>query len=503
MRKREPRKLDNIKCAQCRHDKVKCSPQPRLWPQKCERCQVSVELGVERGEGKWDCTDLMNLVTFVQLLNHERSLLAAADFNVKKCYTEFEVADLIEIPSEAAWLEIYLPILMKDARKELYDRQESESLKMTDRILYENAHEAIGEDFVVPRHDPVSEEFLAKLPVGVQIRYLIRKLRLDIQRCGWCDFERLDELVSQLMPEHSAWHEHFNIAVDYHLDDFPFMVSNIIRGAAYSLVVSQELSIEPLTRIWIRDQIMRYEDETSRFPVTRFVKLWNAENGSADLVALCEGAKLVEGRRAGNGDLPLHIAARNGHKGVVDYILSIHSDDKNYVNKRGHSASDNVGKTALVHAGENENIFRLLLSKFTGQYFNTPFVRSDSTPLHQLAEYAGHKAMHSILSLPSIVPDVEDGHGRTPLCSAVQSGNLEAVKALGIRRDVDVTKLSTCRAEYLDSETYTEFAKRRAQDSDARSRRYALVLGWLKIHCKELQADLADWEINTRTTAQE
>ncbi|KAF4484832.1 hypothetical protein CGGC5_v008268 [Colletotrichum fructicola Nara gc5] len=422
MRKRERRKLDNIKCAQCRHDKVKCSPQPRLWPQKCERCeskgfacsegevkrrtrrrvsptsprpsssetthlndqvsnirrgagQVSVELGVERGEGKWDCTDLMNLVTFVQLLNHERSLLAAADFNVKKCYTEFEVADLIEIPSEAAWLEIYLPILMKDARKELYDRQESESLKMTDRILYENAHEAIGEDFVVPRHDPVSEEFLAKLPVGVQIRYLIRKLRLDIQRCGWCDFERLDELVSQLMPEHSAWHEHFNIAVDYHLDDFPFMVSNIIRGAAYSLVVSQELSIEPLTRIWIRDQIMRYEDETSRFPVTRFVKLWNAENGSADLVALCEGAKLVEGRRAGNGDLPLHIAARNGHKGVVDYILSIHSDDKNYVNKRGHSASDNVGKTALVHAGENENIFRLLLSKFTGQYFNTPFVR--------------------------------------------------------------------------------------------------------------------------------
>lgn len=56
---RPPRKLDNAKCQRCRRDKVKvspstciiqcqspliresqlqCSPQPREWPQKCDRC---------------------------------------------------------------------------------------------------------------------------------------------------------------------------------------------------------------------------------------------------------------------------------------------------------------------------------------------------------------------------------------------------------------------------------------------------------------------------------
>ncbi|WQF78705.1 Putative zn(2)Cys(6) fungal-type DNA-binding domain, ankyrin repeat-containing domain superfamily [Colletotrichum destructivum] len=37
-KRRPPRKLDNAKCQKCRMDKVKCSPQPREWPQKCDRC---------------------------------------------------------------------------------------------------------------------------------------------------------------------------------------------------------------------------------------------------------------------------------------------------------------------------------------------------------------------------------------------------------------------------------------------------------------------------------
>ncbi|KAF4880060.1 Ankyrin-1 [Colletotrichum siamense] len=457
---------------------------------------------------------------------------------------------------------------------------------MADRMQYQNALEAIDEGFVVPKYDPVSEELLAKLPVGVQIRYLVRKLRLDIQRCGSCDFKPLDKLVSQLRLELLALRERFDDGIDYWSKDRLSGLSDIVEGAAYSLVVSRELVTEVLPRIWVRNQIMQSDSETSPFPMAEFAELWNTDGHSTNLLTLagghardseklplllvavlsnkprivralvknslntesqpyldvyssfhlaasigsvdcyrellrCENDEAMEGETTYNDDLPLHFAAKNGHKHMVDYILSLHTDNREYVNKRdwfdktplmlaaqsgqydvvqyllGYpgvdiAASDNYGKTALYHAEENGDIFPLILSKLPDGYFNAPDEDGD-TPLHWLAKYAGRKAMQTLLGLSSVLPDKANRKGKTPLCYAVEGGNLEAVKVLGIRRDVDVTKLSKTQGWYYGS---TESIIQRAKDVAQKGDEFSQILDWLKLHCKELEADLADWEIS-------
>ncbi|KAF4775370.1 ankyrin-2 ankyrin [Colletotrichum scovillei] len=127
-RKKPPRKLDSEKCQLCRQHKLKCLPQPRTWPQKCDRC-LSKGLECSPGEVKkrtrrrapgeeepesmmsiasdrrshgqdhdgsstsWNCEDLMDILTAVQLLNsvyevhhHQRtSLLDILDFQKTPC----------------------------------------------------------------------------------------------------------------------------------------------------------------------------------------------------------------------------------------------------------------------------------------------------------------------------------------------------------------------------------------------------------------------------------
>ncbi|KAK1843467.1 ankyrin-2 ankyrin [Colletotrichum chrysophilum] len=455
---------------------------------------------------------------------------------------------------------------------------------MTDQTLYENAHEALGGDFVVPRHDPISEESLAKLPIGVQIRHMIRKLRLAIQRGGSCDFKPLSELARQLAAERSTLEGRFRLTLFNHFGLYSYDLTLCITRAAFSPIVSREFLSEPFIRIWVRDCILGSAYGRNRdysFPITRFAEIWNADSDSTNLFTLaggeagpfetmsllyiavicnkprvarilirddpnqdlrtnfegynafhyaaflgfvdcyrelwqCNGAKTMESKR-GLGDLPLHIAALHGHKHMVEYLLSVHSDDKDHINARNSSAktplmvaamsgasdvvqfllgcpevdltaSDREGKTALDYAGEKESVFLLILSKLPDQYFNT-LLELENTPLHRLAERAGQKAMQLVLSLPSIMPDKEDGDGETPLCYAVRSGNLEAVKALGIRRDVNVMKLSTALPKYPDS--LVEFAKDLAKLHGS----WSQILDWLKIHCKELEVDLADWGI--------
>ncbi|KAF4832841.1 Alpha-latroinsectotoxin-Lt1a [Colletotrichum tropicale] len=456
---------------------------------------------------------------------------------------------------------------------------------MTDRVLYQNALEAINEDFVVPKYDAASEELLAKLPVGVQIRYLIRKLRLDIQRCGSCDFQPLDKLVSQLMLELPAWRERFDEWIDYWVDDRFFRFSDIVKEAAYSLVVSRELVTEVLPRIWVRNQIMQSDSETSPFPMVKFAELWNTGGHSSNLLTLaggdagdstklplllvavlsnkprivralvknnfnaeshptlhglssfhfaalvgsvdcyrellrCENGKAMEQELAYDDDPPLHFAAKNGHKHMVDFILGLHSDNREYVNERNCvgqtplmqaaesgqydvvqflldypgvdiAAYDDHGKTALVYARRNEDTCCLILPKLPDRCFNTSDDEGN-TPLNWLAECAGGKALQMILSLPSILPDKANRNDKTPLCYAVEGGNLEAVKVLGIRRDVDVTKLSKTPAWHGSRKSVIQYAKNRAQKGN----NFSQILDWLKLHCKELEAELSDWEIS-------
>lgn len=524
-----------------------------------------------------------NLVTFVQLLNHERSLKAEANSYLKNLNLAFDDEVLAPISStDASMLGKYMLELVADVQSLLRGRQHSASLTMADRILYENAHEAIGQDFAVPGHDPISEESLAELPIGVQIRHLIRKLRLDIQHRGSCDFKRLDRLLSQLGHGRSGWAARFSLL---HYPEWLF--DGLHLEPAYSLVISQELLTEPLIRIWVRGYILRTGNETSPFPITRFAELWNSDSNSVNLLTLAGGdvedfqhlpllhvavlcnkprivRTLVKDNPNGEwlltldnfsafhsaasigsidcyrellkcdeaesaigewyGYLPLHSAARNGHKHMVDYILSIHPDDEDYVNTTNASgvtplmqaakhgkydvvqflldypgvdltASDENWRTALTHANENENIFRLILSRLPDQYFNTPG-EEGQIPLHWLVIHAGPNAVRLVLNLASILPDQEEETGATPLCHAVKAGNLEVVKALAIRRDVDVTKLSTC--ELWNKTNYIDDAKLRA----SKNNNYSQILDWLKIHCKELKADLADWEITTEDAAQ-
>lgn len=534
----------------------------------------------------------MNLVTFMQLLEQERSLCAEAELNFERLSSTIDINYFIDVSYSTDTLHHYLPILMKHVRLILCDRQHSDDLTMTDRMRYQNALEAIDEGFVVPKYDPVSEELLAKLPVGVQIRYLVRKLRLDIQRCGSCDFKPLDKLVSQLMLELSPWRERFDEWTNYWSGDHFFGFSDAVKGAAYSLVVSPELVTEVLPRIWVRNQIMQSDSETSPFPMVEFAELWNTDRHPINILTLagghardseelsllhvavlsnkprivraliedshitksqltlgghsvfqfaasigsvdcyrellrCENGKAMEGEPADYEDLPLHLAVKNGHKHMVDYILGLHSDNREYVNERNDmgettfmqaarygkldvvqflldypgvdiAAFDDDGETALFHACENVDMFRLILSKLPDGFLNALDEDGD-TPLHWLAKYAGRKAMQTVLGLSCILPDKADKIGCTPLCDAVKSGNLEAVKVLGIRRDVDVTKLCKTPAWLGSGESVIQKAKNGARKGNEISQ----ILDWLKLHCKELEADLADWEIGNEGTAQD
>ncbi|KAK2776199.1 ankyrin-2 ankyrin [Colletotrichum kahawae] len=464
---------------------------------------------------------------------------------------------------------------------------------MVDRIFYEHVHEAVGGDFVIPKSGPISEEWLGALPVGVQLRHIIRKLRLDIQRAGSCDFRPLKKLMSQLTDtcKLSEWQAHLSTEF-YMSKEGPSYLYRALHKAAYSFVVSRECLAEPLICIWVRNYLLRALSHTSPFPITKFAEIWNTDSDSDNLLTLaggdlegfgelpllhvsvlcnklrivrslvkdnpnlsrqpydgpsnafhlaasigsvdcyrallhCKNAKIVEGEPGQEGNLPLHIAARNGHKHAVEYILSLHSNHKYYVNERNiyqqtplmHAAmsgeydvvqfllgypwvditvSDRDGKTALDHAHGNEDIMRLLLSKFPDQYFNIPDQISLATPLHLLAIFSGQRVLNLVLSNPSTMPDQVDAKGETPLCYSIISGNLEAVKALGIRRDVNVTKLST-NIRHDISTTYIGFAKERAHNGN----RFSQILDWLKTHCSELEADLADWEIGNEGTAQD
>ncbi|KAF4806287.1 Ankycorbin [Colletotrichum siamense] len=549
-----------------------------------ETGEGSTELHFEGGDAKWNCADLTNLVIFVQLLNHERSFLAQTGSYLRNLTLSGTGRKPISYFAESAdKLSAWLEQLVKRIRQVLYDRQHSGILPMADRILCENAHEALGEELIIPRQSAISEESLARLPLGMQICHLIRRLKLDIQDHGFCDFKPLANLVSQLHDQWTTRHTSFALGPDY---VFQLKPKLFLYPASISLVVAEDFK-QHVVRNWVRNVIANESssDNGVFFPIRKVTEIWNAADDSVDCfhlshlidveaadselhsllhaAVLCDKPRIVRAlvdhnpnqvckrtragfnafhhaasvgsvdcyhellkcnksktpqRIPGDGrQLPLHIAARNGHKEMVDYMLAAHSEDQQFINARNRkfetplmlaaesgsldvvrsllahprinlTLGDVQGRTALIHAGENSDIARLIISKLPSEYFNT--LHKDVTPLHSLAKFAGYDLMQLVLSAPSIRPDETD-NGDTPLCEAVRAGNVEAVKALGIRRDVDVKRL--CQA-YDSGDRLIRTTRKRVREADDN---WSQILDWLKRNCIELEADLRDWKSST------
>ncbi|KAH0430636.1 hypothetical protein CcaCcLH18_07671 [Colletotrichum camelliae] len=537
----------------------------------------------------WVYNHLTNLVAFVQLLNHEQLFRTEAVSFTKKLRLLPDDFKLDRHSLEkAAYYRKRVQGLIERTRAGSYDSQHAGCVPMAEQILCESAHQALGEDFWVPKQCPISEESLVNLPVGMRLRHAIRTFRLDIQCCRPYDIGALIDLVDQLVSAKSTLEVQFGITLGNNSDtegDFDTESDSdksILLSATLSLVLSEAFT-QPLVRSWVRQYInilQHFKDRIS-FPISDLAEMWNGNRDPAEfssfariinvderdheghsllhIAVLCgksrlvraivegdtdpywaatlrgsnpfqyaaalgdvdsyrellrwEKGKIVERAPGYNDDMPLHIAARNGHRRMVDYILSIHSDDKSYVNKRNASletplmeaaksgtydlvqflldypgvdleASDEQHKTALSHAHDNEDIICLILSKLPDGYFNMTAREGVATPLHYLARYAGQKAMHLVLSAPSVLPDEEGKNGETPLHHAVLFENLEAVKILGARQDVDVTKLS----KILGNDEYSMLGHMKKHTS--RGNACSQILDWLRTNRKELEADI-------------
>lgn len=143
-----------------------------------------------------------------------------------------------------------------------------------------------------------------------------------------------------------------------------------------------------------------------------------AQNGHEDVVGLLlSGAQLALEDR--NGLTALLLAARSGHRGVVEKLLTSGA----HFESRGGS-----GKTPLMWAAEmgHEEVVKLLLKAGADP---RAVGSANQTPLISAAEN-GHTEVVGLLLNSGSAFDIQDGGGQTPLLWAAEKGHASTVEML-------------------------------------------------------------------------
>ncbi|KAF6817849.1 hypothetical protein CPLU01_13470 [Colletotrichum plurivorum] len=234
---------------------------------------------------------------------------------------------------------------------------------------------------------------------------------------------------------------------------------------------------------------------------------------------------------SGKADVALELlrsAILNGHASMVKTILSVNSQESDYVNSVDHihemtplgwalkEGKLDIVRQLLEHpnmsfkikASSCTNIlhemsmdtkhhsrFRQLVSLAPTNIINIQD-RFGFTPLHHLARNADGETMDAILSIPSVKPDLPGEEGATPLLLAVLLGNLTAVKALAIRRDVDISILWRLgNSSLLEDRSALEYMMRPPNWKRREERgRLKEILDWLRQNFKEVEEALSRLE---------
>jgi uncharacterized protein len=144
------------------------------------------------------------------------------------------------------------------------------------------------------------------------------------------------------------------------------------------------------------------------------------KNDSAKVRDLIKNDPDLVFSRDEDGFTPLHLAAANGYKGIVEFLLTTKAE----VNSK-----DNTGSTPLhqAAAGKHSDIVEMLLAQ------KADVDAADQhglTPLHY-ATLANDQDVVKLLLTHGANANVKDNkHGNTPLIIAVAKGNKKAVELL-------------------------------------------------------------------------
>ncbi|CAI0647673.1 unnamed protein product, partial [Colletotrichum noveboracense] len=340
-----------------------------------------------KAQSSWGCNELSNMVTFAQLLDDEYNFLEHTLYlyaELKLVPEQYENRDfmalskLCEIGGLFRWQN-------PDVRKAIHSRQHSESLSLADQILCENAHEALGEDFVVPRMAPTSNASLVKLPVGMQIRHMIRTLRLDIKQCGSGDFEPLMKLADQLWDAWPALQAHFGCTDTTDMSRVAIPGGyNPIGTAAIRLAVSQTLLSHPFLCIWVRDMIALPLGGDAAFPIRILSEIWSGDRGPADLSSV--KPPIDVDARDSEGHSLLHVAILCDKPRIVRELVDQNSPRNHEFTSGGHNLFHYA-----VGIGSVDCYSELLRPKNAMEMERTPGAH-DELPLH-IAARSGRKEM--------------------------------------------------------------------------------------------------------------
>jgi V8-like Glu-specific endopeptidase len=123
------------------------------------------------------------------------------------------------------------------------------------------------------------------------------------------------------------------------------------------------------------------------------------------------------------------MAASWNRTAIVDTIIGICLDKKNYTGKVDLNATDNLGAAMIHYLARYNNAAAIRKASRWDDLDVKLKDRSNRNPLHYAAEYGATAALEELLKLKSDI-NAQDWSGETPLHYAVRSGNLDAVRVL-------------------------------------------------------------------------
>ncbi|WP_341811598.1 ankyrin repeat domain-containing protein [Wolbachia endosymbiont (group A) of Oxytorus armatus] len=139
-----------------------------------------------------------------------------------------------------------------------------------------------------------------------------------------------------------------------------------------------------------------------------------AKSGNVDAVTRLISTGASVNATDQDGKTPLHLAARDNNKEIVEALLKVNGINVN--------ATDQGGKTPLHLAARDNNkeIVEALL-KVNGINVNAQD-KDDSTPLHWAAVKGHEEVVEALLGKDGIDVNIEDKHGNTPFKLATDEG---------------------------------------------------------------------------------